>query len=82
MGDEEMAEIASIIHRVLGSTSPAVISSGKNAGSMSKAKYSIEPAIAAEAKERVGTLLSRYPVYPELDLNFMQKAFLKEKQNG
>jgi glycine hydroxymethyltransferase len=82
MGDAEMAEIASIIHRVLGNTSPAVIAGGKNAGSMSKAKYTIEAAIAAEAKERVGTLLARYPVYPELDLSFMQKAFLKENLNG
>ena len=75
MGAAEMREIAEVIHLVLGNTTPATISSGKNAGKQSKAKYTIDPAIATAAKERVGKLLSRFPVYPELDLDFMQQTF-------
>ena len=64
MGDAEMREIAAVIHLVLGNTAPALISGGKNAGKQSKAKYTIDPAIAKAAKDRVGKLLSRFPRLP------------------
>jgi glycine hydroxymethyltransferase len=75
MGKTEMAEIAGIIKLVLGATRAETVSGGKNAGQPSKAKYSIDPAIKAQAKNRVEKLLSRYPVYPELDLPLLQKYF-------
>jgi glycine hydroxymethyltransferase len=71
----EMKEIAAIIHLVLSHTTPSDITSGKNAGTKSKAKYVVEASAAAQAKERVGTLLDRFPVYPELDLALLQEAF-------
>lgn len=75
MGVEEMREIASIIKHVLGNIKPATIKSGKNAGKPSKAKYDIGDGIADEAKKRVNNLLARFTLYPELDLEFMQKNF-------
>ena len=65
----EMQEIASIIARVLAATTATQAKDGP-----SKAKYVIEPAAKAEALARVETLLSAFPVYPELDLAYLQSA--------
>jgi glycine hydroxymethyltransferase len=67
MGTAEMEELGAIIALVLKAVSPAP------AGS--KAKYTIEPEAKAEALGRVKKLLDRFPVYPGLDLEFLQKAF-------
>ncbi len=76
MGVGEMEEIASIIKLVLANTKPATIQSGKNAGKPSKAKYEIDAAVVSEAGGRVHDLLKRYPLYPELDLDFLEKHFI------
>jgi glycine hydroxymethyltransferase len=75
MGAEEMREIAAIIHLVLSHTKPTRVESGKNIGELSKAKYTIEPAAKAEARGRVSRLLGSFPVYPQLDLEFLQQHF-------
>lgn len=75
MGTDEMKEIAAIINLVLSNTVPATIESGKNAGKPSKARYVLDDAIRTEAKARIKALLDRYPVYPELDLAFLQENF-------
>lgn len=75
MGQAEMQEIASILKLVLANTTATTIKSGKNAGKPSKAGYTINDAARTEAQTRVKNLLSRYPVYPELDLDFLQKHF-------
>ena len=75
MGAAEMAEIAAIVKLVLSYTSPATIEDGANAGKPSKAKYVVAPEAKAEAVSRVQTLLAKFPVYPELDLEFMQCRF-------
>lgn len=75
MGGPEMKEIAAIIKLVLSGTKPETIAKGDNAGKPSKAKYQIDPKVRDEARSRVRALLGRFPVYPELDLAFLQKAF-------
>ncbi|RME45586.1 MAG: glycine hydroxymethyltransferase, partial [Caldilineae bacterium] len=75
MGAAEMKEIAAILHLILSNTRPAVIQSGPNAGKPSRANYVLDDAARAEARARVKTLLDNYPVYPELDLAFLQKHF-------
>ncbi|GHO46776.1 glycine hydroxymethyltransferase [Ktedonospora formicarum] len=67
MGREEMREIARIIKLVLSNTRPSVTANGKS----SLAKYTLDSAIEAQAQERVQNLLSRYPLYPELDANLL-----------
>lgn len=75
MKPDDMKEIAAIFKIVLSNTKPAP--DEKKPGQMSKAKYTIEPSAKAEAKKRVDVLLAKHPVYPELDLAFLKKAFVK-----
>lgn len=73
MGKEEMREIASIINMVLGGTKPGLTKDGKPA----KGKIDLNPAVREEARKRVEALLSRFVLYPELDLDFLRKAFVR-----
>jgi glycine hydroxymethyltransferase len=75
MGVEEMKEIAAVVKLVLANTDAETITTGANVGEKSKAKYAIRPEAKAEAKARVGALLGRFPVYPELDLAFLLEQF-------
>lgn len=75
MGVEEMAELGAIMGLVLKATVPA--QDAKNPGKTSKAKYSVRAEAKAEALARVKALLSRFPVYPQLDLPFLKEAFVQ-----
>ena len=75
MGESQMKEIASIIKLVLTNTKPTLVSTGKNAGSPSKARYTIDATALDEAQTRLTALLDQFPVYPELDLEFLQQHF-------
>jgi glycine hydroxymethyltransferase len=75
MGRAEMKEIASVASAVLAHTRPTEITRGKSAGKPSKARYHTDEATLNEARPRVSDLLSRFPVYPELDLEYLQKSF-------
>lgn len=70
MGREEMKEIAAIIRLVLENTKPQVAK-----GETSKAKYEVASKAEAQAKKRVESILSQYPVYPEIDLAFLKRCF-------
>lgn len=65
MGKNEMAEIAEIIILVLKNTQPSIV---QKTGQPSKANAVVEPAALLEAQSRVAQLLSRYPLYPEIEL--------------
>jgi glycine hydroxymethyltransferase len=75
MGADEMVEIASIIRSVLDGTRADVLTTGENTGKPSKKKYLLDPKVRDAALSRVKTLLDRYPVYPQLDLGFLQEHF-------
>jgi len=75
MGDGEMREIASIVRLVLSNTRARKITRGKSAGTISKARYRTDEAALNEARSRVADLLGRFPVYPELDLEYLQRSF-------
>lgn len=77
MGTAEMAEIAGILHLVLSNTSAVKITTGDQAGTMSKAKYTIAGDVALQAKKRAGELLEKFKLYPELDLDFLREHFCK-----
>jgi glycine hydroxymethyltransferase len=77
MGEKEMQEIASIVKLIVSGTSAKTLETGKNAGKPSKIAYSIKSEVKQEASTRVKTLLDRFPLYPELDLEFLQSQFCK-----
>jgi glycine hydroxymethyltransferase len=59
MGADEMREVASIVHTVLGATQPVPDS---------KAKYTLDASVRDQAKRRAGDLLDRFPLYPGIAL--------------
>lgn len=65
MGREEMQEIAAIIVSVLSHTQPAIV---QKTGQPSKANSVTQPEILESAKKRVAQLLSRFPLYPEIEI--------------
>jgi glycine hydroxymethyltransferase len=75
LGREEMREIIAIVKQVLDATQPARIAKGRRTGELSQARYHTDGNVLAAAQERVSDLLGRYPLYPELDLDYLEKAF-------
>ncbi|HBK69975.1 MAG TPA: glycine hydroxymethyltransferase, partial [Firmicutes bacterium] len=75
MGSAEMKEIAICLKKVLSNTQPQRIEAGPNAGKTSKARYVIAKEAKDEVSSHVKSLLERFPVYPELDLDFLLKYF-------
>ncbi len=75
MGKAEMKEIGACMYQVLSNVKPAPISSGTNAGQYSKAKYQLDEGVKTEVRTQIQSLIARFPVYPELDLEFMLKYF-------
>lgn len=73
MGAPEMKEIAAIIKLILDGTKPAITDKGTPA----RGKIVIAENVKTEAKKRVAALLSRFVLYPELDLTFLTKHFVK-----
>jgi glycine hydroxymethyltransferase len=74
MDSAEMEEIASIMKLVLKGTSPAP--GEKDPAVKSKAKYVLADGTKPVAVERVKALLDRFPVYPQLDLALLKRAFV------
>lgn len=72
MGADEMKEIAEIMHGILSNTAAQT---DPKTNKKSLAKYDIAATAKSDALSRVQSLLSRYPVYPELDLKILQDAF-------
>ena len=71
--ESEMNDVADIIDFVLKNTKPGVTKDGKPA----KGKIVLDDATKAEGKKRVAALLEKHVLYPELDLDFLTKQFVK-----
>ena len=71
--EAEMKDVADIIDFVLKNTKPGVTKDGKPA----KGKIDLDDATKAEGKKRVAALLGKHVLYPELDLDFLKKEFVK-----
>ena len=74
MGKAEMREIAGIMALALGGASAATAKGGEK----SRAKYVMESGAKAQALDRVAGLQARFPVYPELDLGLLKRAFASD----
>lgn len=73
MNEDDMGEVASIIDLVLRGTKPGVTKEGKPA----KGKIVLDPGVQEEARRRVDALLGSHVLYPELDLDFLKKEFVR-----
>lgn len=65
MGKSEMKEIADIIVNVLNHTTPSLV---EKTGQPSKANCKVDPAILEQTQKRVLDLLSRFPLYKEIEI--------------
>ena len=77
MGAGEMCEIGTIMGDVLTQARPLKFTRGKSAGQFSKIKYKVKDGVLENAQKKIATLLARFPLYPELDLAYLQEAFGK-----
>jgi glycine hydroxymethyltransferase len=59
-GPDELDEIAGIIATVLSATTAA--------GASAKAKYVLDPKVAADSRDRCADLLGRHPLYPGIEV--------------
>ncbi|MBT3604353.1 MAG: aminotransferase class I/II-fold pyridoxal phosphate-dependent enzyme, partial [Candidatus Latescibacteria bacterium] len=75
MGAEEMQEIGFILSNVLKHTRALKLTKGKQAGQLSKRGYKANAEALENAQNRITALLKRFPLYPEIDLEYLQKAF-------
>lgn len=75
MGADEMKTIAKIVNLVVTNTKAGILKSGPNAGNPSKRLHELDDAVRTEARAMTKALLERFPVYPQLDLDFLQKHF-------
>jgi glycine hydroxymethyltransferase len=71
MGADEIAEIADIITSVLQNVTPVRTTAEDGTAKVSKAKFDLPQSVAEAAKDRVGQLLRRHPLYPEIDLGLI-----------
>ena len=69
MGESEMNRIAEVLRLVLSNMKPTTTKDGKP----SLAKYELDSAARDQAAAAVHEILGRYPVYPEIDLAFLQE---------
>ena len=68
-----MKKVAEIIDLVLKGTKPGLTKDGKPA----KGKIELDGSVQAKAEKEVQELLSKHVLYPELDLDFLKKEFVK-----
>ncbi|WP_461246491.1 glycine hydroxymethyltransferase [Treponema sp. R6D11] len=75
MGEAEMTELGELIAKVVKGTTQA--QDNKDTSKKSKAKYIVNDAVKNEVHTRVKSLLERFPVYPQLNLDLLKKYFVK-----
>lgn len=75
MGPAEMKEIAAVLKLILSNTEADLIKAEGKEDTRSKAKFTVKPEAEEEARQRIHALLSRFPVYPTLDLSVLSKYF-------
>jgi len=75
MGEAEMTELGELIAKVIKGTTQA--QDAKDPSKKSKAKYLVNETVKSEVHARVKALLEQFPVYPQLDLEFLKKSFCK-----
>ena len=70
-----MTELGALIAAALKGTTQAP--DKKDPSKNSKAKYNIDGGVKADVLKRAKALLDKFPVYPQLDLEMLRKAFVE-----
>ena len=74
MGPDEMKEIARMVRDVLAETRPSTVATGARKGEQSRAQYVLTEKMEEQTRKSVRQLLSRFPLYPELDYEIVERA--------
>jgi len=74
----EMREIADIVVNILKGTRADRIQEGSQKGQVSRGKFILDQRIEMEARARVTNLLSKYKLYPEIDLSIAESTVIGE----
>ena len=69
MGKGEMTEIADIMANVLKNTQAKI----NKRGEKRRAAYKLDEAVRADSIDRVNALMSKFVLYPEIDMSFIEK---------
>jgi glycine hydroxymethyltransferase len=75
MGEAEMTELGALMAKVIKGTMQD--QDKKDPSKKSKAKYTVNEAVKNEVHTQVKSILERFPVYPQLDLEFLKTNFCK-----
>jgi glycine hydroxymethyltransferase len=75
MDTDAVKEIAAIIKKILDGTKAGVVAKGKNEGKPSKIAIILDENVKETAIAEVKELLSRFLLYPELDLDILKDLF-------
>jgi glycine hydroxymethyltransferase len=78
----EMREIADIVVNILKGTRADRIQEGSQKGQVSRGKFILDQRIEMEARARVTDLLSKYKLYPEIDLSIAESTVIGESHTS
>jgi glycine hydroxymethyltransferase len=79
-GPAEIAEVADVIKLVLSETRPAV--GGEDDPKRAKGEHEVSAEVIEAARARIGDLLAKHPVYPEIDLGLIASTPLGREALG
>ena len=72
MGPGQMGEIAAVFQEILSNSRPTTV---KKTGKPSRSRFKTDDAVLEAARAKVRSLLEAFPLYPELDLDYLRRAF-------
>ncbi len=75
MGTADMSTIVELFRKVLSQAKPTTVASGAKKGELSKAQFTLSPAVVEETRRRASELLANYPLYPELDAAVLAESY-------
>lgn len=65
---DDMRAVGRLISRMLKAIKIPIAASGIDEGKPSRAQFELDPSLIDQARQEIATLLSKYPLYPEIDI--------------
>ncbi len=76
MGNSEMTQVANLFKDVLSQTKASAVTTGARTGEISKAQFTVPSSVIEDAHDKIVDVLSRFPLYPEIDAEILGGAFV------